>query len=387
MPKASTESGLPDPAPLPPFGYLDAVGGQPVLPAAVPAWRAASQAAWADPARLHHLGRRAGMMLDAARASIATSLGLRPDEVFLTSSGPTAVGVAVQGMLEGRERVSERIVLSAVESMAVLSPARRWAGEVDAIPVHSDGHVDVTAFAAALDRPAALACVQAANAEVGTRQPLATVHERARAAGVPLLVHAVQVIGHDPVPVHWDLLAASARDWGGPAGIGILAVRPSARWIPEQTPDRGWVGGFPDIAAAVAAATALEYLRSAGTAAAERHRAQTERMRAELPNLVTGLFVAGDPVDRLPHIVTFTCEALVGEALVGELDRRGISVASGSACTSDSRMPSHVLAEMGLAGAASVRVSLPYGCTDETVDAFLRELPEAVAVVRGQVAT
>ncbi len=189
------------------------------------------------------------------------------------------------------------------------------------------------------------------------------------------------------MPVHWDLPAASARDWGGPAGIGILAVRPSARWIPEQTPDRGWVGGFPDIAAAVAAATALEYLRSAGTAAAERHRAQTERMRAELPNLVTGLFVAGDPVDRLPHIVTFTCEALVGEALVGELDRRGISVASGSACTSDSRMPSHVLAEMGLAGAASVRVSLPYGCTDETVDAFLRELPEAVAVVRGQVAT
>ena len=327
------------------------------------------------------------MVLDAARASIAESLGLRPDEVFFTSSGPTAVGIAVQGLLEGRARVSDRVVASAVESLAVLSPARRWSGEVEIVPVHPHGQLDLGALAAALERPTALACVQAANAEVGTRQPLAAVAQLTRGAGVPLLVHAVQVIGHDPVPGDWDLLAASARDWGGPAGVGILAVRPSARWIPELTPDRGWAGGFPDIAAAAAAATALEYLRAAGAQAAERHRIQSERIRVELPRIVEGLEVAGDPVDRLPHIVTFTCRGLVGEALVDELDRRGVCVASGSACTSDSRMPSQVLDAMGLSGAASVRVSLPYGCSDETVDALLRELPPAVAAVRGPWAT
>ena len=324
------------------------------------------------------------MMLDAARASIATSLAIRPDDLYFTSSGPSAVAVAVQGLLEGRARVSGRVVVSAVESMAVLTPTRHGATEVDTVPVDHTGRMDIASFADAIGQPTALACVQAANAEVGTLQPLEAAAELTRAAGIPLLVHAIQVIGHGPTPLDWDLLAASARDWGGPAGVGILAVRPSARWIPDQSPDRGWVGGFPDIAGAAAAATALEYLLSAGAAEDDRHRALTDRMRAELPRLVDGVHVAGDPGVRLPHIVTFTCAGINGEMLVDELATRGISVASGSACTADSRMPSHVLAAMGLAGDASVRVSLPFGCSDETVDAFLRELPDSVAAIRAR---
>ena len=375
---------LPDPAPAPPPGYLDAVAGQPLLPAARRAWQAAADAAWSDPARLHHRGRQAGLLLDAARASIAESLHVRPAEVFFTSSGPTAVAIAIQGMLEGRARVSGRVVASAVESMAVLSPAERWADVVDRVPVDRLGRIDVAAFAEAIERPTALACVQAANAEVGTRQPLEEVAELAAAAGVPLLVHAVQAIGCSPVPTHWDLLAASARDWGGPAGVGVLVVRPSVRWVPDETPDRGWVGGFPDIAGAAAAATALEYLRPVGVSEGERLRRLTDRMRALLPGLARGIEVVGDPLDRLPHVVTFTCDAVPGEALVHELDRRGISVASGSACTSDTRLPSQVLAAMGLATGSSVRVSLPIGCSPSSVEAFLRELPAAVADVRSR---
>ena len=376
-PSAAT---LPDPAPRPPSGYLDAVGGQPLLPVARQAWLAASEQAWSDPARLHHDGRRAGLVLDAARSSIAASLGIRPDEVFLTSSGPTAAGIAVQGLL-ARGRTG-RVVVSSVESMAVTSPADRWAATVHSVPVDRAGRVDLTALRLALADPADLVCVQAANGEVGTRQPLADVAAAARAAGVPLLVHAVQVVGRGPVPTDWDVLVASARDWGGPAGVGVLAVRSPVRWTPDENPDRGWVGGFPDVAGAAAAATALEYLSPHVAAEEERLFGLADRIRAALPGLARGVEVVGDPVDRLPHIVTFTCTGVTGETVVHELDRRGFSVASGSACTSDTRMPSQVLAAMGLAADASVRVSLPLGCTEETVSGFLHALPDALAAAR-----
>ena len=375
-----TPGPLPEPQPEPPFGYLDAVGGQPLLPVALPAWQAATAQAWSDPARLHHAGRRAGLVLDAARASIAASLGIRPAEVFFTSSGPTSVGIAIQGLLDaGSER---RVIASAVESLAVLSPARRWASSLDLVPVSGTGQLDIGAFDSALAAPAGLACVQAANGEVGTRQPTAAARALAQAHGVPLLVHAVQVIGRGAVPQDWDVLCASARDWGGPAGVGILAVRPAVRWRPDENPDRGWVGGFPDIAGAAAAATALEYLQPNAEAEARRQFDLTARIRAELPACATGIAVTGEPVDRLPHVVTFTCTGVTGEVLVQELDRRGISVASGSACTSDTRMPSQVLEAMGIAGEASERVSLPYGVTDATVDAFLAALPDALLAAR-----
>ena len=381
MPDPADPTALPDPAPSPPAGYLDAVGGQPLLPVAQRAWTAAGTQAWSDPARLHHAGRRAGMVLDAARASMATSLGARPDEVYFTSSGPTAVGIAVQGLLEAAG--GGRAVVTAVESMAVLSPAQRWAGEVDRVAVDGLGRVDVAALADAVRQPAALVCVQAANAEVGTRQPLAEAGRLARAAGVPLLVHAIQAIGHEPVPDEWDVLAASARDWGGPAGVGVLVVRLSARWTPEENPDRGWVGGFPDIPGAAAAAAALEYLLPGQAKESARLRLLVDRVRHDAPLRVPGLGVAGDPVDRLPHIVTLTCEGIRGEALVTALERHGVAIASGSACTADTRMSSHVLAAMGLRSDASVRVSLPLGCAESTIDLLLDSLAESVAEARG----
>ncbi len=363
-------------------GYLDAVGGQPLLPSARHAWIAAAGQAWSDPARLHHEGRRTGLVLDAARASIAASLGVDPSEVFLTTSGPTAVGVAVDGLL-GRSPV-RRAVCSAVESLAVLSPLRGVADEVDLVDVDAQGRLSVDSFAQALATPTAVAAVQVANPEVGTRQPLQEAHELARQAGVPLLAHAVQVIGRTPLPSAWDVLAASARDWAGPAGVGVLVVRHHVHWTPEENPDRGWVGGFPDIPAAAAAATALETWLPQSAADAERARVQTERIRRALPTMADGILVTGDPDDRLPHIVTFTCSGVTGEAVVDELSRRGYSVASGSACTSDVRMPSQVLAAMGIPADASIRVSLPFGCAEETIDGFLAALPEALSAARGQ---
>jgi cysteine desulfurase len=154
------------------------------------------------------------------------------------------------------------------------------------------------------------------------------------------------------------------------------------RWTPDENPDRGWVGGFPDIAAAAAAASALEYLAPHAEAEADRRAELTDLLRRRLPALDPSIVVLGDPVDRLPHIVTFTCGGVTGETVVHELERRGIAVASGSACTSDTRMPSQVLAAMGVAADASVRISLPLGCTQESVAAFLQALPDALAAAR-----
>lgn len=369
-------STLPHPAPRPPDGYLDAVAGQPLLPVARTAWLTAVDQGWSDPARLHHEGRRAGLLLDAARASMAATLGIPSDGVFLTSSGPTAAATAIAGLV--RARAIDRVVISAVESLAVQEPARAHAAEVDVVPVDAVGRLDVAALSRALNRPAAVACVQAANPEVGTRQPLEQVMEVTAAAGVPLLVHAVQVIGRDPIPQYWDVLAASPRDWGGPAGVGLIAVRPTVRWRPDASPDRGWVGGFPDIPAAVAAAAALEYLSPHAAAESARATGLIDRLRARLPGAVTGLTLVGDPVDRLPHILTFTVDDVVGEALVLELDRRGLQVASGSACTSDARLPSQVLPAMGVRADASVRISLPLGCDEASVSRLMSELPDAV---------
>lgn len=373
---------LPAPAPTPPPGYLDAVGGQPLLPVARDAWLAAVDAGWSDPARLHHEGRRAGALLDAARASIAASLGVLPAELYLTTSGPTAIGVAVGGLLHGRPAGGRRVVASAVESMAVLSPARGAAEELELVPVDDTGRVVVAEFERALARPAALACLQVANPEVGTVQPVAEVAELTRAAGVPLLAHAVQVVGRLALPEGWDVLGAAARDWGGPAGVGVLVVRSHVAWRPEENPDRGWVSGFPDVPGAVAAARALEYLRDAWTAEASRQRALTARLRELLPTADAGIVVTGADDERLPHVVTFACADVVGEAVVDRLARAGFSVASGSACTSDVRMPSQVLAAMDVEAATSLRVSLPLGCADDAVDAFLTALPAALAAAR-----
>lgn len=365
----------------PPQGYLDAVGGQPLLPAARQAWLAAVEQGWSDPARLHHQGRRAGLILDAARTSLAAAWGQDRSATYLTSSGPTAVAVAVAGLLD-RTDGPRRAIVSAVESLAVLHPVRAHADQVAVVPVDAEGRIDLCALEEALRHPAALVAVQAASPEVGTRQPLADVHALTRQAGVPLLVHAIQTVGRGPMPAHWDLLAASARDWAGPAGVGVLAVSSSVPWTPQESPDRGWVGGFPDIASAAAAATALETLGPWIDREAERAFTLVDHLRTELPRVADGLAPTGDPTERLPHIATFSCEGVVGEEVVHALSRQGFSLASGSACTSDARMPSQVIAAMGVRAETSLRISLPYGCSATSVEALITAMPEVLSEVR-----
>ncbi|MGF1430722.1 cysteine desulfurase/sulfurtransferase TusA family protein [Kitasatospora sp. LaBMicrA B282] len=370
--------------------YFDAASTAPLHPVARQALTAALDEGWADPARLYRSGRQARMLLDAARETVAELIDARPDEVSFTTSGTQAVHLGVLGALRGRRRAGRHLVHSAVEHSSVLHAAERHqaeGGEVDEVAVDRDGRVDPAAFAAAVRADTALAVLQSANHEVGTVQPVAETAELLRGldAPVPLLVDAAQSVGRSAVPAGWSLLTASAHKWGGPGGVGVLAVRKGVRFnsvLPADEREGGRVPGYVNVPAIVAAAAALRAVRAEAAAENARLHALVDRIRSRVPQLVPEVEVVGDPVRRLPHLVTFSCLYVDGEVLLGELDRAGIAVSSGSSCTSSSLIPSHVLAAMGVLTEGNVRVSLPPGTTGAQVERFLAVLPEVVARVR-----
>ncbi|MGW5180575.1 aminotransferase class V-fold PLP-dependent enzyme [Streptomyces sp. NPDC004082] len=370
------------------MSYFDAASSAPLHPVARQALHASLDEGWADPARLYREGRRARLLLDAAREATAEAVGCRPDELSFTSSGTRAVHTAVAGALGGRRRVGRHLIVSAVEHSSVLHSAElheSGGGTVTRVPVRRSGAVSAEAFAAGLRPDTALACLQSANHEVGTVQPVAEVAQACGESGVPLLVDAAQSLGWGPVEGAWSLLAASAHKWGGPAGVGVLAVRKGVRFAPQGPVDEresGRAAGFENIPAIVAAAASLRAVRAEAAAEAARLRELTERIRARVPALVPDVEVVGDPVHRLPGIVTFSCLYVDGETLLHELDRADFSVSSGSSCTSSTLTPSHVLKAMGVLSEGNVRVSLPPGTSAEEVERFLSVLPGTVSAVR-----
>jgi cysteine desulfurase len=372
--------------------YLDAASAEPLTSVARTALLAALDDGWADPVRLHKEGRRARMLLDQARERVAGVLRCRADEVAFTSSGTQAVHLGVLGAIRARQSATRgpgHLVVSAVEHSSVLNAAAEaeHAGSAVTIAgVGADGRVDVAAFAAALSRGrTVLACLQSANHEVGTVQPVAEVAAACDAARVPLFVDAAASAGRMPLPAQWSMLAASGHKWGGPPGVGVLAIRKTVRWrspLPADTRETHRVPGFPNLPAIAAAAAALEAFDADRDAHDAGLRPLAAQIRDRVGELVPDCVVHGDRSHTLPHIVSFSCLYIDGEALAIELDKAGFSVSSGSACASETQQPSHVLAAMGAVTHGNVRVSLPRGTTGETVTSFLAALPGIVSQLR-----
>jgi cysteine desulfurase len=370
-------------------GYLDAASSEPLHPAARETLTAALEQGWADPRRLHRSGRSARLMLDNARAVVAECLDVRPAEVTFTASGTEAVHRGLLGLAAGRRRRGRQALVGAVEHSAV-HHALRWAGlPVATMPVDRTGRVDPMTVAALLpDLPGepGLVALQSANHEVGTVQPVAEV--AAAVGDAPLFVDACSSAGRMPLPEGWSVGAASAHKWGGPAGVGVLLVRHGTRWenpFPED--DRGdeRASGFENVPAALAAAAALQAVVAEADEVRARQHAMVARIRETVAATVPDVEVVGAPEDRLPHLLTFSCLYVDGEALVTELDRRGFGVASGSACTASTLTPSHVLEAMGVLTHGNLRLGLTRDTTDEEVDELLALLPDVVAELRGRV--
>lgn len=313
------------------------------------------------------------MLLDNAREVVATSLGVRRDEVFFTASGSEAVHLGVLGLLAGSR--ASTLLAGAVEHSAVLHAGAFHTGPLELLPVSSLGRLPAATVRAALPAdPCVLAC-QSANHEVGTVQPLAEIAAVLRPDD-QLFVDACAAAGWLDLPADWAAAALSAHKWGGPSGIGVLLVRRSARWVHPFVTDnryeRQLVG--ENVPLVLAAAAALQAVLAEREAELPRQHALIATVRERVAQL-PGVLVLGDPDDRLPHVVTFCVPGVDGESVVEALDADGFQVASGSACTASTLEPSHVLVAMGAPTTGNIRVSVGRDTTAEDVDRFLATLP------------
>ncbi len=352
---------------------------------------------YADPRRLHGPGRNARLLLDNARAVIAECLGVRSDEVTFTSSGTDAVHRGLLGLHTAHKRVGDTILVSAIEHSAVFEAAR-WAtqvpggGQSRSLPVDQQGLVLGEAIADARadgDARPTVAAIQLANPEVGVVQPIERLS--AELGDVPLFMDACAATGVIPWPDGWAAAAASAHKWGGPAGIGLMVVPKGTRWRnPYPADDRidPRVSGFENIPAALAAAAALQAVLGERHDTAARHHALSQQLRTSIADIEDLELISPDGSGNtpgLPHLVGFSCLYVDGEALVTALDKRGFGVASGSACTSSTLSPSHVLEAMGVLTHGNVRVSFGPDTQPEQVAAFSHALREVVSDLRNQV--
>jgi cysteine desulfurase len=367
-------------------GDLDSASSTPLHPAAREVLLAALDRGYADPRRLHRAGREARLLLDNAREATADALGVRPDEVTFTPSGTHAVHLGLLGLVRGSRR-GRRVVHSPVEHSAVRH-AVAWGAEGDDSGVHVDRHgrVDVDSLVRDACSPGVAAvALQTANHEVGTVQPMGDLDVP---DDVPLFTDACASMGRLPLAGDWAAAAGSAHKWGGPAGVGVLLVRKRARWrnpFPgdDRVDERST--GFENVPAVLAAAASLQAVVAEREEVAARQHALVDVVRRRVAAEVPDVEVVGDPDRRLPHLVTFSCLYVDGEALVTELDRCGFGIASGSACTASTLTPSHVLEAMGVLTHGNVRLSLQRDTTRADVDAFCDALPGVVAAIRARV--
>lgn len=372
-------------------GYFDAAAGLPIHPVAREALNAAQADGWADPSRLTGVGRRSAVLLTAAREAAAAELGIRAEELIFMPSGAHALQFGVLGTVAGRHRAGRGLVHSAVEHSTVFKAAdwhRSHGGEVSEIGVDSLGRVNQDEFLAEASKPGVAAAVlQAANHEVGTRQPIADIAAGLAKSGVPLVVDASHELIYGEPPPTAAVFSADARLWGGPAGVGLLAVRRGTRWrapFPVDESETGRALGVPNVAAIVAAVASLRATRQHRAQHAQRLSTLIEQLRSRVPGLVPDTVLLGDPDDRLPHMLTFSCLYVDGEVLLRELDRHDFAASSGSSCTSDTLTPSHVLVAMGALTSGNLRISLHPDVQQADIDRFLAVLPKVVADVRAQ---
>ena len=351
---------------------------------------------YGNPSSLYRFGQEAKADLERARADIAACIGAKPEEIFFTSGGTEADNWALKGVVELmalKGKTTGHIITSAIEHHALLHTAQHLEKQgytVTYLPVDELGRVSPADVEAAIRPDTVLISIMAANNEIGTIQPVAEIGAVARKHKILFHTDAVQAVGHIPVDVEvWnvDLLSLSAHKFQGPKGVGALYVRrgfPIQNLIEGGAQERGKRAGTENIAGIVSMAAALKD-------ACDHMDENMARVAAMRDKLIAGLSqiphcaLNGDRVNRLPGNVSFCFEGIEGESLLLLLDMNGVAASSGSACTSGSLDPSHVLLAIGRVhdvAHGSLRLSLSEYNTDEEIDHILKVVPEVVQYLR-----
>lgn len=374
--------------------YADNAATTKTSPAAIEAMVQAMEETWGNPSSLYEHGQRAKEALEDARERIAGCIGAKPKEILFTSGGSEADNQAiVSAALAGKVKGKTHIISTAFEHHAVLHTLKKLQKqgfEVELLDVHSDGIVTAEQVRAAIRPETCLVSVMYANNEIGTVQPIAKIGAVCRDAGVIFHTDAVQAAGHLPIDVvaqNIDMLSLSAHKFHGPRGVGVLYARKGVRLsniIEGGAQERGKRAGTENLPAILGMTVALEE-------AVANMPAATEKLLGLRARLIDGLSkipyseLNGDAVRRLPGNVSFCFEGIEGESLLLLLDQKGICASSGSACTSGSLDPSHVLLAIGRpheVAHGSLRLTLDAENTEEDVDQIIDAVTQAVERLR-----
>lgn len=350
---------------------------------------------YGNPSSLYTFGQKAKEALEKARADVAAVIGADKKEILFTSGGSEADNQAIISAAElGKKNGKKHIISTAFEHHAVLHTLNKLAKEgfeITLLPVHENGIVLPEEVEAAIREDTCLVTVMFANNEIGTIQPIREIGAVCRAKGVLFHTDAVQAIGHLPINVvddNIDMLSASGHKFHGPKGVGFLYFKKGIRLtnlIEGGAQEKGKRAGTENVPGIVAMAEALKE-------SAAKMESTTNYLINKRDRLIAGLkeiphsAVNGDLTHRLPSNVNFCFEGIEGESLLLLLDDKGIAASSGSACTSGSLDPSHVLLAIGRVhdvAHGSLRLSIGEDITDEDVDYIIKSVKEVVEYLRG----
>ena len=376
------------------YVYADNAATTPVHAKAAEAMLACLQEEYGNPSSLHTVGQRAKELLDQARADVAACLGAGAREIYFTGGGSEADNQALlTGAMLGAKKGKTHLITTAFEHHAVLHAMKRLEKlgfTVTYLDVHEDGVVRPEDVAAALTEDTALVSVMLVNNEIGTLQPVAEIAKLCHEKGVLVHTDAVQAVGHIPVDVKAldvDMLSLSGHKFHAPKGVGALYCRRGIRpeiLIEGGAQEFGRRGGTENLPGIVAMAAALRE-------ATENLDREMDQVTALREKLIAGLETIphsrlnGNRTLRCPGTVNFCFEGIEGESLLLLLDAKGVAASSGSACTSGSLDPSHVLLTLGLPheiAHGSLRLSLTADNTEAEVDHILAVVPEVVSYLR-----
>jgi cysteine desulfurase len=374
--------------------YLDHAATTPVAPEVIEAMLPYLREFWGNPSSIHGFGRQAAEGVQQGRESVAKLLGCTPNEIIFTSGGTEADNLAIFGAALAKESKGKHIITSAIEHHAVshsteVLDKRGW--EVTYLPVDAGGRVNPDDVRAAIRPDTVLVTIMHANNEVGTVQPITEIGAICREAGVWFHTDAVQSVGHIPTLVddlNVDMLSLSGHKLYGPKGVGALYVRKGVRPKPliyGGGHERNMRSGTENVPGIVALGRAAELALVEMESEAARQSTLRDTLIDGILARIPESFATGSREYRLPNNASVSIKYIEGEAQLLRLDAVGIAASSGSACTSGSLDPSHVLLAMGIPvefAHGSLRFSLGRGTTEAEIDYVLEQLPPIVETLR-----